>query len=222
MSEELKTAIYTAVEISVFALLVFIIAFFGGYAKDALDIKNSQDVSISELNEYRELYEIDKGKRIDVTQMGLTNRQYNRLKVTHSSGSSYDNMVLKYDSFIGDENSNIIKGEDILNYMLKKGGKYDIIIKFGNPSFFDVFKTEGTSDFTDLLQKYNLGENENANAVFLYSPGLKIRIKPEAQNANVVSFLREQMGMFITSDFYCSSIYDSTDNTYMAIVFHLI
>ena len=32
MSEELKTAIYTAVEISIFALLVFIIGIFGGYA----------------------------------------------------------------------------------------------------------------------------------------------------------------------------------------------
>lgn len=222
MSEELKTAIYTSVEISVFALLVFIIAFFGGYAKDALNIKKSQDVSISEINEYRELYEIDKGKRIDVTQMGLTNAHYNRLKKTHLSGAVYDNVVLKYDSFIEEENSNVIKGEDILNYILKKGGKYDIIIKFGNPSFFNVFGTEGITSYTDLLQKYNLGENTGTNDVFLYSPGLKIRIKANVQNANLVKFLRESMGRYIMNDFYCSSIFDSTDNTYMAIVFKMI
>ena len=49
-----------------------------------------------------------------------------------------------------------------------------------------------------------------------------VRITPEGQNQNLVSFLREQMGMYITSDFYCSSIFDSTDNTYMAIVFKMI
>ena len=227
MSEELKTAIYTAVEISIFALLVFIIGFFGGYAKDVLDIKKSQDASISEINEYRDLYEIDKGKRIDITQKAnITSDYYKRIKATHLSGGIYDNVVMLYDNYLNESDSNKVKGEDLLNYISKKGGKYDIIIKFGNPSFFEVFKKDdlqtGLAAYTKLLKQYGLGENTLSNEVFLYPTGIKIRIKPEAQNENLVFFLRECMGSYITSEFYCSSIFDSTDNTYLAVVFKLI
>ena len=222
MSEELKTAIYTAVEISVFALLVFIIAFFGGYAKDALDIKNSQDVSISEINEYRDLYEIDKGKRIDITTKGLSNSAYLGLKKGYRSDEGLNAQVLGYKNWLNKDDSNIIKGEDILNYILKKGGNYDIYINFGT-KINTVFKVTTSFTYADMLEKYNLGtENTKYNDVFIIASNGTVRITPEGQNANLVQFLREQMGMYITSDFYCSSIFDSTDNTYMAVVFKLI
>lgn len=223
MSDELKIAIYTAVEISVFSLLVLIIVFFGGYAKDALVIKNNQDASIREITEYRDLYEIDKGNRIDITKKAeITPSNYKKLKETHLSGAEYNNVVIKYDNWLGENTSSIITGEDILNYISKKGGKYDIIIKFtDSTTFSNVFKVDAVMTYTDLLQKYGLGVNDKYNSVFIYSPGMKIRIKPEAQNENLIFFLRECMGGLITSEFYCSSIFDSTDNTYLAVVFKI-
>lgn len=223
MSEELKTAIYTAVEISVFALLVFIIAFFGGYARDALNVKKSQDVSISEINEYRDLYEIDKGKRIDIVskEPEITPAKYKKAKEIHFNGGEYDNEVIIYDKWLDENSSSILTGEDILNYISKKGGKYDVIIALDDSNFSNVFKIEGVMTYTDLLQEYGLGVNEEDNNVFIDDDKKKIRIKPEVQNENLVFFLRECMGGLITSEFYCSSIFDSTDNTYLAVVFKL-
>lgn len=223
MSEELKTAIYTAVEISVFALLVFIIAFFGGYAKDALNIKKSQDVSISEINEYRELYEIDKGKRIDVTTKGLSNTNYlNIRKVGYYSTkrTNFRNWVLN------ESTSNVVKGEDILNYISKKGGKYDILIYF-NGKTNEIFKRSSTFTLSNLLGKYGLGTNSSSNNIYIYPTSTSslvadvVYIRAAGQNENIVFFLRECMGSYITSEFYCSSIFDSTDNTYLAVVFKL-
>lgn len=223
MSEELKTAIYTAVEISVFALLVFIIAFFGGYARDALNVKKSQDASISEINEYRDLYEIDKGNRIDIVskESDITPAKYKKAKEIHFNGGEYDNEVIIYDKWLDENSSSILTGEDILNYISKKGGKYDVIIALDDSNFSNVFKIEGVMTYTDLLQEYGLGVNEEDNNVFIDDDKKKIRIKPEVQNENLVFFLRECMGGLITSEFYCSSIFDSTDNTYLAEVFKL-
>ena len=222
MSEELKTAIYTAVEISVFALLVFIIGFFGGFAKDALNIKKSQDVSISEITEYRDLYEIDKGKRIDITTKGLSNSVYLNIKKGYRNDEGLNMSVNNYRNWLNENDSNIIKGEDLLNYISKKGGNYDIYIYFGT-KINTVFKVTSSFTYGDLLKKYNLGsENSKYNDVFILPSSGMVRITPEGQNQNLVYFLREQMGMYITSDFYCSSIFDSTDNTYMAIVFKMI
>lgn len=223
MSEELKTAIYTAVEISVFALLVFIIAFFGGYAKDALNVKKSQDVSISEINEYRYLYEIDKGKRIDVTTKGLSNSNYlniRRVGYYSTKRTNFRNWVLN------ENTSNVVKGEDILNYISKKGGKYDILIYF-NGKTNDIFERSSTFTLSNLLGKYGLGTNSSSNNIYIYPTGTSsniedvVYIRAAGQNENMVFFLREQMGGYITSEFYCSSIFDSTDNTYLAVVFKL-
>ena len=155
MSEELKSAIYTAVEISVFALLVFIIAFFGGYAKDALNIKKSQDVSISEITEYRDLYEIDKGKRIDITTKGLSNSVYLNIKKGYRNDEGLNMSVNNYRNWLNENDSNIIKGEDLLNYISKKGGNYDIYIYFGT-KINTVFKVTSSFTYGDLFcSNYN-------------------------------------------------------------------
>ena len=223
MSDEFKVAIYTAVEISVFSLLVLIIVFFGGYAKDALNIKNNQDASVRDITEYRELYEIDKGKRIDVTTKGLSNTNYlniRRVGYYSTKRTNFRNWV------VNETTSNVVKGEDILNYISKKGGKYDILLYF-NGKNKDIFKRSTTFTLNDLFEKYGLGRNTSSNNIYIYPTGTStntadvVYIRAAGQNENMVFFLREQMGTYVTSEFYCSSIFDSTDNTYLAVVFKL-
>lgn len=223
MSEELKTAIYTAVEISVFSVLILIIVFFGGYAKDSLVLKNNQDAGTREIIEYRDLYEIDKGKRIDVTTKGLSNNNYlniRRVGYYSTKRTNFRNWVLN------ENTSNVVKGEDILNFISKKGGKYDILIYF-NGKTNDIFKRSSTFTLHNLLEKYGLGRNSSSNNIYIYPTGTSritedvVYIRAAGQDENMVFFLRECMGSYITSEFYCSSIFDSTDNTYLAVVFKL-
>ena len=63
MNDALSKYINTAIEIIVFALLLTIIALFGGISKDALNNKVETNVIMKEMVEYRALY-----KYIEITQ----------------------------------------------------------------------------------------------------------------------------------------------------------
>ena len=140
MSNELRESLVIALELVVFGVLILIISFFGGYARNALYLKNIQDATITDIVEYSNIYNFTLGS--EVTVEDLRNRNI-------INNSDVLQMTLIDDSKAIDfSNGTVITGNDIVNFYGRFGKEYNGVIKFSNGAVLD------SSDFN----VNNLGE----------------------------------------------------------------
>lgn len=114
MDEELKMGLYTVIELLVFAVLVLIIAQFGKVSRESFVIKQTQDLSRTELVEFRKVYEFSLGKII------------NKEQIEKDVGKApYSSISIDYIS----KNGNIVTGDDIIRLVGLYPYEYTIYIQ---------------------------------------------------------------------------------------------
>lgn len=195
MSNELREAINICIECFLFAILILIISFFGGVARNSLDLKVQQNNSMIELTEMRKLYEYTSGKQIETSVLKQINGGLN------FSGYNYS----FFEDEILDNHSDCVvkmKGDDVIKFVGTFPREYDIYI----------FDLKGTS-----LELYS-SKDDNGNSV---EPELKgLRGKDEFTDWQP-SKLSEWLGSSVTGSegFYCLPVYNSDLYEYDAIIF---
>ena len=122
MENELREAVMLGVELIVFSVLLLIVVLFGSYSRDAYNLKNNQDNSMSQIEEYRNIYEFSEGK----------NETKDNLVKDCGSDYFYTNIVkTKVDSLtcIGKETEEqSFTGNDVVRFVGLYPYKYNIRI----------------------------------------------------------------------------------------------
>ena len=66
MSNELKESLIIGIELILFGFIILIIAMFGDYARDAFILKEARNQGMSDIKEYRNIYNLTEGAEIDL------------------------------------------------------------------------------------------------------------------------------------------------------------
>lgn len=192
MSNELREAINICIECFLFAILILIVSFFGGVARNSLDLKVQQNNTMVELGEMKKLYEFTSGRQIETEVLKKINGGLNF--------TSYDNKF--FETYILEKHSDCVvkmKGDDVIKFVGTFPREYDIYI----------FDLKGTS-----LELYSDAGNDE--------PELKgLRGKDEFTDWQP-SKLSEWFGSSVTGGtvwFYCLPVYNSDLYEYEAIIF---
>lgn len=195
MSNELRETINICIECFLFAILILIVSFFGGVARDSLDLKVQQNNTMLELGEMRKLYEFTNGKQIDHDILkgitgGLNFTSYNYNFFETKILSNHSECVVK------------MKGDDVIKFVGTFPREYDIYI----------FDLKGT-----VLELYS-SKNDNGQLVSSELRGL--RSKDEFTDWQP-SKLSEWLGSSVieSKGFYCLPVYNSDLYEYEAIIF---
>jgi len=191
MSNELREAINICIECFLFAILILIISFFGGVARNSLDLKIQQNNAMVELGEMRKLYEYTSGKQIETSVLkgidgGLNFSGYTSNFFETKILSNYSDCVVK------------MKGDDVIKFVGTFPREYDIYI----------FDLKGTS-----LKLYSDAEDDEIELKGLTGKDEFTDWQP--------SKLSEWLGSSVTetNGFYCLPVYNSDLYEYDAIIF---
>ena len=195
MSNELRETINICIECFLFAILILIVSFFGGVARDSLDLKVQQNNAMVELGEIRNLYEYTSGKQIEHDVLkGITGG----LNFSSYTFSFFENNIL-------DDHSDCVvkmKGDDVIKFVGTFPREYDIYI----------YDLKGT-----VLELYS---SKDANGSLVSSELRGLRGKDDFTDWQP-SKLSEWLGSSVTESkgFYCLPIYNSDLYEYEAIIF---
>ena len=201
MENELREAVMLGVELIVFSVLLLIVVLFGSYSRDAYNLKNNQDNSMSQIEEYRNIYEFSEGK----------NETKDNLVKDCGSDYFYTNIVkTKVDSLtcIGKETEEqSFTGNDVVRFVGLYPYKYNIRIIKGSDEMY-LFKSlpEGFTKTTDNLIGFNIRMSNNKT------------IKGMDYN---VAELSAWLGEKETSNFYGIFVYDENYGTFEDVIFIL-
>ena len=189
MSNELRETINICIECFLFAILILIVSFFGGVARDSLDLKVQQNNAMMELSEMRKLYEFTSGKQIEhETLKGITGG----LNFTSYTSNFFKTKILN-----GHSDSVVkMKGDDIIKFVGTFPREYDIYI-------YDLKDSS--------LKLYS--DNSNAELKGLRSKDEFTDWQPSKLSEWLGSSVTESKG------FYCLPIYNSELYEYEAIIF---
>lgn len=113
LSEELREAIIISVELLVFSLLLVIIFFFGEYAHNAFVVKQIQDSTITDIVEYRNIYQFSMGKEVNKSELE-----------TFAGPAPYYGLGADK----AQELSNIVTGDDIVRFIGLYPKEYPVYI----------------------------------------------------------------------------------------------
>lgn len=126
MNLGIKEAMNIAIECILFGFIVLIIAFFSIYAKEALIIKDNENIQMREIEEYRNLYEFTIGYEMNL-------EDFNSL-ITVSSKSLKDYNTDDVKKILSNVNTKLVyrttkvKGEDIIRFIGLYPKEYNLII----------------------------------------------------------------------------------------------
>ena len=189
MSNELREAINICIECFLFAILILIVSFFGGVARDSLDLKVQQNNAMIELSEMRKLYEFTRGKQIEHdTLKGIAGG----LNFTSYTSNFFETKILN-----GHSDSVVkMKGDDIIKFVGTFPREYDIYI-------YDLKDSS--------LKLYS--DNSNAELKGLRSKDEFTDWQPSKLSEWLGSSVTESKG------FYCLPVYNSELYEYEAIIF---
>lgn len=198
MNIGVREAIYICLECLVFAFLILIISLFSGYAKDSLHLKADLNTQMTEISEYRDIYEFTMGCELNTSDindyLGRTNRieiidytmdelsEFFKLNINKRKNNESNFFSIgKEWSFAETE----VSGEDLIRFIGKFPNEYNIII-------FSVTSTE-----------------------------LKLnKLRKEASSEEwSMSYNMELLGDSEIKDFYCFGVYDDLKSRYDTIVF---
>ena len=210
MGNELREATIVGVELILFGLLILIIALFGNYARDAFALKEARNQGMSDIQEYRGIYNLTEGSEIDLVDcddafleaMGkapngpddpkvtidvsceevFTDSSYNFLKAVHLS----DIMLL-----------NVVTGDDIVRFASLHPKEYNMYIRIDTDSDNDIILKDALSINEEVLEK----EKEDLRRIW------------------DISILSETLGEDVNSYFLCFATYNSILCQYPGIIF---
>jgi len=190
MDSEVKQGVIIASELLVFATLLLIVAVFGQYSRNAFVLKGIENDNISAISEYRDIYYYTDGQQYlesdFQTDFGTTsNKTTESVLISNLTSNSF---------IISNDFTNIVKGNDIVNFVANHPGEYPIIIRQG-ASYVKL----------DPL-KYNKMIDDATN------PDEEISLWDI--NA-LISFLGED----IHKDFYSYAFYDDYEYEYKYVLF---
>ena len=190
MDSEVKQGVIIASELLVFATLLLIVAVFGQYSRNAFVLKGIENDNISAISEYRDIYYYTEGQQYlesdFQTDFGTTsNKTTESVLISNLTSNSF---------IISNDFTNIVKGNDIVNFVANHPGEYPIIIRQG-ASYVKL----------DPL-KYNKMIDDATN------PDEEISLWDI--NA-LISFLGED----IHKDFYSYAFYDDYEYEYKYVLF---
>ena len=200
-----REAIYICLECLVFAILILIVSLFGGYARESLHTKGNLNAQMTEIKEYRDIYEFTMGCELKTYDINSYMKQYGSLPNINLKsefinypqreldiflGWNIDKYYDKEDTFfsIGTEwafADTIISGEDVIRFIGKFPNQYNVII----------FRKTDTSLIIDKLKKEDPVEKWS------------------------MSYNMELLGDSEIKDFYCFSVFDDDRGRYDCIVF---
>ena len=113
MGNEIREAMFVAIDVLVFSLLLLIIFFFGRYANNAFVLKKTQDLTITDIQEYRNVYQFSMGKEITKEELKNIAGDYPYLGLSQNKAK---------------ELSNIVTGDDIVRLVGLYPKEYKIYI----------------------------------------------------------------------------------------------
>ena len=202
MNIGVREAIYICLECLVFGFLILIVSLFGGYARNALHTKADLNTQMTEISEYRDIYEFTMGcelKTVDISEYvnqygtNVSKKQFidydiEDMEIFFSWNiDNYDDNEEDFFS-IGKEwafSQTILKGEDLIRFIGKFPNKYNIAI---------MQKTSNTLELNKLM-------------------------KEESIEKWTMSHNMDMLGESELEDFYCFSVYDDINGKYDCIVF---
>lgn len=198
MNIGVREAIYICLECLVFAFLILIISLFSGYAKDSLHLKADLNTQMTEISEYRDIYEFTMGCELNTSDINNYLGKSKRVEIIDYTMSNMETFfawnVDKYndgesDFFsIGKEWSfadTIVSGEDLVRFIGKFPNEYNIMIFRVANSQLQMNKLRKEASSEEWSMSYNM----------------------------------ELLGDSEIKDFYCFSVYDDLKNRYDCIVF---
>lgn len=117
MSTELREALVIGIECLVFSFLLFIIFVFGGYSKDALNIKHTQDIAMTDITEYRNIYQFTEGKEVLKSEIELEIGGFPYVGLTKSKAEGV---------------GKLLQGDDVVRFAGLFSKEYNVVIKNGS------------------------------------------------------------------------------------------
>lgn len=189
MSNELRETINICIECFLFAILILIVSFFGGVARDSLDLKVQQNNTMLELGEMRKLYEFTNGKQIDHDILkGITGG----LNFTSYTSNFFKTKILN-----GHSDSVVkMKGDDIIKFVGTFPREYDIYIYDLKDSSLKLYSDDSNIELKGLRSKDEFTDWQ-----------------PSKLSEWLGSSVIESKG------FYCLPVYNSDLYEYEAIIF---
>lgn len=189
MSNELRETINICIECFLFAILILIVSFFGGVARDSLDLKVQQNNTMLELGEMRKLYEFTNGKQIDHDILkGITGG----LNFTSYTSNFFKTKILN-----GHSDSVVkMKGDDIIKFVGTFPREYDIYIYDLKDSSLKLYSDDSNIELKGLRSKDEFTDWQ-----------------PSKLSEWLGSSVTESKG------FYCLPVYNSDLYEYEAIIF---
>lgn len=196
-----REAIYICLECLVFAILILIVSLFGGYARESLHTKGNLNAQMTEIKEYRGIYEFTMGCEIKTSDIHDYMNQYgDNLKGEIINYEFKDIELFLYwncDNYDDDEEDyfsigkewafadTMVSGEDLVRFIGKYPNQYNIVILRTTESDikYDKLRKE------DSIEKWSMSYN------------------------------MELLGESEIEEFYCFGIYDDLKNRYDCIVF---
>lgn len=145
MSDELREAIYIGVELILFSIILTIILFMGNFSREAYDIKKMQDVSMTDINEYRKFYEFTLGKEKQKDEIEKI--------VGNSSFCSLSEGYMR-------DNGNIVTGDDIIRFIGKYPYEYDVYVSYDD-KIFELNTESSKENWSSTYVSSVLGEIVN-------------------------------------------------------------
>ena len=125
MSLEVKESIIIAIELLIFSVLLIIIAIFGGFARNALIRKNLQNDAMTNIKEYRNMYEFTEGIEVTVDEMktfGYAATNYKDISAAFCQSKNATATPI----------ANIVSGDDIIRFIGLYPYEHQIYIKLDN------------------------------------------------------------------------------------------
>lgn len=155
MSLELRESLIIGAEVLVLSILLIIVSLFGSYSKNALVLKQYENDVITDINEYRNIYEFTEGQEVTKEYIEKT------YSVTKNTNGSLNNLSVGLVNALGI--TNVATGDDIIRFMSLYPKAYDVCLKTNN---FNIAFTKDSDEkvweigyISDLL-------NEDLNSEF--------------------------------------------------------
>ena len=210
MSNELKESLIIGIELILFGFIILIIAMFGDYARDAFILKEAQNQSMHDIQEYRTMYNLTEGAELDLgdcddaflESMGEAPSGKNEPKIPINvscedvfDNSSYGFMKAIYLSDIVP--LNIVTGDDIVRFAALHPKEYNMFIRIDDDTD------------NDILLKNAVGINEAVTE----------EEQAELRGIWDISTLSETLGKNVNSYFLCVAAYNSNFYSYSGVIF---
>ena len=217
MSNELKEAIKIALECVIFASLILIIAVFGNFARESLVMKNNQDITMTDIKEYRDIYSFTKGNELVLEALNNDLSIDLDTSVTVYTKSQIKKLDSYFDFFEYKENC-----KDCMGVNLCIDCKYYNYFEDNNSEYISGKKVRKklNSDMTgeDVIRFLSVHPKEY-NVIIFKNDNLYKFLKTSTDEEWQMSYIIKNLITEAGNKYFCIGIYDSDKYVYDTILF---